>query len=46
MIDISTVLGLVIGLGGLVVGILLEGGNLGMYWGLSAFACLFPSSSS
>ena len=36
MIDISTILGLIIGFGGLVAGILLEGGNLGSYVGVSA----------
>jgi chemotaxis protein MotA len=37
MIDLTTVLGLVIGLGGLAAGILIEGGSLASYVGISAF---------
>lgn len=36
MIDITIILGLIVGFGGLVVGIMLEGGNLGSYVGVSA----------
>jgi chemotaxis protein MotA len=40
MIDITTVLGFIVGFGGLVTGILLEGGNLGSYVGVSAAAII------
>ena len=41
MIDVSTLFGIVIGFGGLILGILLEGGSLGSYVGISAAAIVF-----
>jgi len=38
--DITTIFGMIIGIGGLIVGILLEGGNLLSYVGLSAFVII------
>lgn len=40
MIDITTVFGLVLGLGGLYVGLILEGANVGNYVGVSAFTII------
>ena len=40
MIDLTTVFGLVIGIGGLIAGILLEEGNLASYVGISAFVII------
>lgn len=45
MIDITTVLGLIIGFGGLITGILIEHGNLMSYVGLSAFIIIAGGTS-
>lgn len=39
--DISTIGGIVIGFAGLILGVLLEGGSLGAYVGISAFFIIF-----